>query len=106
MTSAEYEQLTDAILNTIDEMVEKLDVDIESELNGNILTLIFPNRSKIIINKQPSLQEIWVAAKAGGFHFKFAPDRQQWLTANGEELSMLLSKVCSEHAATPVELTL
>jgi len=106
MTSAEYEQLADAVLNTIDEMVEKLDVDIESELNGNILTLIFPNRSKIIINKQPALQEIWIAAKAGGFHFKFAPDRQQWFTASGEEFSTLLSKVCSEHAATPVELTL
>jgi len=106
MTSAEYEQLADEILNAIDEIVEKLDVDIESELNGNILTLIFPNRSKIIINKQPALQEIWIAAKAGGFHCKFNPDQRQWLTANGEKLAMLLSRVCSEHAATPLELTL
>jgi CyaY protein len=106
MTSAEYEQLADEILNAIDEMVEKLDVDIESELNGNILTLIFPNRSKIIINKQPALQEIWIAAKAGGFHCKFNPDQRQWLTANGEKLATLLSRVCSEHAATPLELTL
>lgn len=104
MTPLAYEQLTDQLLLAIEEQVETLDVGIESELNGSILTLEFPNRSKIVINKQPAIQEIWVAAKSGGFHFQLS--EQQWRTANGEELAALLSKTCSEQAATDVELTL
>lgn len=105
MTPLAYEQLTDQLLLAIEEQVEMLDAGIESELNGSILTLEFPNRSKIVINKQPAIQEIWVAAKSGGFHFKFSPE-QQWRTANGEELAALLSKVCSEQASTDLEFTL
>lgn len=106
MTSLAYEQLTDQLLLAIEEQVEMLDAGVESELNGNILTLEFPNRSKIIINKQPAVQEIWVAAKSGGFHFKFFPEQQQWRTATGEELATCLSQVCGEQAATSLEFTL
>lgn len=106
ITTAEYEQLADDTLLAIEEKIEKWDIDIDSELNGNILTLIFPNRSKIIINKQPAVQEIWVAAKSGGFHFQYIPEQQQWCSANGVELSQLLSQSCSEQAAIPLELTL
>jgi CyaY protein len=105
MTPLAYEQLTDQLLLAIEEQVETFDAGIESELNGNILTLEFPNRSKIVINKQPAIQEIWVAAKSGGFHLKFSPE-QHWHTASGETLAALLSKVCSEQAATALEFTL
>ncbi len=106
MTPLAYEQLTDQLLLAIETQLETLDMEIESELNGNILTLEFPNRSKIIINKQPAIQEIWVAAKSGGFHFKFFAEQQQWRTATGEELATLLSQVCSEQAATALEFIL
>lgn len=106
ITATEYEQLADDTLLAIEENIETAEVAIETELNGNILTLTFPNSSKIIINKQPVQQEIWVAAKAGGFHFKYATDRHQWLTADGETLSALLSRVCSAQLATPWEFTL
>ncbi|MEZ5673086.1 MAG: iron donor protein CyaY [Thiotrichaceae bacterium] len=88
LTLKEYEKLADETLLAIEEKVEKWDINIDSGSSGNILTLIFQIGSKIIINKQPAMQEIYrFAAKCGGFHFKYRSDRQQWCSANDVELS-------------------
>jgi CyaY protein len=47
------------------------------------------------------MQEIWIAAKAGGFHFKFVDG--QWLdTRNGREFFESLSDYASQQAGEPV----
>ena len=39
-------------------------------LTGNVLTLEFDDGSQIIVNRHEASQEVWVAARAGGFHFR------------------------------------
>jgi len=79
-------------------------VDIECARSGNVLEIEFiANRSKMIINTQAPMQEIWVAARAGGFHFRL--QQGQWCdTRDGGELFAALSKLASEQAAVALSL--
>ncbi len=94
LDDARYQQLANALLARIETTVDRwLDddvIDIDSHRTGGLLELHFPNGSKIIINTQPPLHEIWLAAKGGGFHYRFHGDR--WLdTRDASEFLAVLS---------------
>lgn len=79
-------------------------VDCEPELKaGGVLEVEFEDGTKIIVNKHGAAQEIWVAAKSGGFHFKY--EDGHWVdTRSKEELFASLSKLASQQAGEAVEL--
>ncbi|TAM49346.1 MAG: iron donor protein CyaY [Paraburkholderia sp.] len=101
MTDSDYLGRAEAVLTRIEQAADDSDADIEIERNGNVLTLEFENGSKIIVNLQPPMQEIWIAAKSGGFHFKFVDG--QWLdTRNGREFFESLSDYATQQAGERV----
>ena len=108
MTESEYLVLAEAVLNDIEIRLERIadssDVDIECSRSGNVLEIEFIDTdSKIIVNTQAPMQEIWMAARSGGFHYRF--NGQQWLdTRDGSELYVALSKVASLQAGSPITL--
>ncbi|MCS6765689.1 MAG: iron donor protein CyaY [Candidatus Protistobacter heckmanni] len=112
-----------AFLELADETLEALDgafeaaadqsgADIETTRKGGILEVEFADRSKIIINSQAPMREIWVAAKSGGFHFRWdgpeAPggiDDGTWVdTRDGGELFAALSRLAGQQAGIPLQL--
>jgi CyaY protein len=104
MTDSDYLTRAEAVLTAIERATDDCDADIELERSGNVLTLEFENKSKIIVNLQPPMQEIWIAAKAGGFHFKFADGR--WAdTRNGREFFESLSEYATQQAGEPVQFS-
>lgn len=107
MTETEYlalaEDTLDAIETALEEINEDGDVDIEYERSGNVLTLEFENDSKIIVNLQPPMQEIWIAAKSGGYHFKYV-DGVWRDTRNATEFFAALSQAASQQAGVPVTI--
>ena len=108
LSDAEYHAKAHAILDSVEAQVDAwLDadvVDIDSHRTGGLLELSFPNGSKIILNTQPPLQEIWLAAKAGGYHFCFAGG--QWLnTRDGSEFLDSLSTNASAQAGTVLKFS-
>ena len=79
--------------------------DIDSGISGGILTLTFENDSKVIVNRQTFNREIWVAAKSGGFHFRF--DGAAWRdTRSDERLESLLARVISEQSGIVMSITI
>ena len=101
MTDLEYQNLAENVLKAVETACDRLndesDVDIDNQRTGGMITLSFANRSQIIINLQKPLQEIWMAAKAGGFHYKFI--QGQWMdTKNSSEFFASLSRYASEQA--------
>jgi len=104
MTESEYTRLADETLRKIEHALEAVDEGLDFELApGGILEVEFDNGSKIIINKQAAAQEIWVAAKSGGYHFRW--DGSAWHdTRNGEELFAALSRFASEQASGDITL--
>ena len=69
-----------------------------------MVTLSFANRSQIIINLQKPLHEVWMAAQAGGFHYKLSQGR--WVdTKDGSEFFARLNACASQQAGQPLAFT-
>ncbi|MBK9783885.1 MAG: iron donor protein CyaY [Betaproteobacteria bacterium] len=105
MDDKEFNSLADATLAQIEHALEASEADIDFELAaGGVLEIEFENGSKIIINRHSVGREIWVAAKAGGFHFR--RDGEVWLdTRDGTELMAKLSTLASQQAGEKVSLS-
>lgn len=109
MTESEFLALADRTLGSIEASLERIadtsDIDIECSRSGNVLTIeLVDNGSKIIVNSQAPMQEMWVAARAGGFHYRREGDR--WVnTRDGSELYASLSALLSEQAGDTVTIT-
>ncbi|CAH0354495.1 iron donor protein CyaY [Aquabacterium sp. CECT 9606] len=106
LTDAQYSDAVQAVLTrietTVDRWLESDVTDIDSARSGGMLTLTLPNRTQLIINAQPPLQELWLAARRGGFHFRHAPDGRWLDTRSGDEFFALLSACASEQAGAPL----
>ena len=103
LTDIEYLNHAEAALAAIERCCDQLndttDADIDNQRTGGMVTLTFSNKSQIIINLQKPLQEIWMAARAGGFHYKFDTTSQTWRdTKVATELFADLSRYASEQA--------
>lgn len=101
MTDLEYLDLAEQALKRIeaacDRINETTDADLDNQRIAGVVTLMFANGSQIVVNLQKPLQEIWLAARAGGFHYRY--DGTQWAdTKGGAELFEQLSRCASEQA--------
>jgi CyaY protein len=104
MNEAEFDRLASAALQTIEQRLEASGVDADFELkDGGVLEVEFADGSKLIVNRHAAAREIWLAARSGGFHFRF--DGSAWRdTRNGTELFAALSRVASQQAGHAVKL--
>ncbi|QBK04716.1 iron donor protein CyaY [Hylemonella gracilis] len=105
MTDLEFLDRAEAVLRAIeancDRINENSDADIDNQRTGGMVTLVFSDRSQIVVNLQKPLHEIWLAARAGGFHYKF--DGQRWMDTKGQgEFFTSLSRYASEQAHVPL----
>ena len=101
MTDLEYLDRAEAVLQAIelacDRINDDTDADIDNQRVGGMITLVFANRSQIVINLQKPLHEIWMAARSGGYHYKF--DGQNWMDTKGAgEFFAHLSREASQQA--------
>ena len=101
MTDLEFQDRAEAALRAIelacDRINDSTDVDIDNQRVGGMVTLTFANRSQIVVNLQKPLHEIWMAARAGGFHYRF--DGQAWMDTKGAgEFFAHLSREASAQA--------
>src|SRR5205823_11472553 len=108
MTETEFLDLAESTLNQIEQAFDRLFeqdvVDVECKRSGNVLEIEFvDNGSKIIVNSQAPLQEMWIAARSGGFHYKRVGD--EWRnTRDDSEFYASLSKFASEQGGAQVAI--
>lgn len=105
MTERDYLDQAEALLQAVeaccDRMNDQSDADIDNQRVGGMVTLSFANRSQIIINLQKPLQEVWMAAKAGGYHYRLAGGR--WMDTKGHgEFFEELSRQATAQAGMPL----
>ena len=104
MTQEEFEVLAGAALEHLRRALEASgsDADVEEKGDG-VIELEFADRSKMVINRHSAAREIWVASRAGGFHFRW--DGTAWRdTREGTELFAALSNLVSAKGGEPVVL--
>jgi CyaY protein len=110
----QFHQLGAHLLQSIEMALEAaddaldLDLDLERQ-GGNVINIRFRDKSVIVVNTQPPLHEIWVAAKSGGYHYRWAGSMSEplWLdTKTGRELLGDLSQFASAQAGQAVKIEL
>ena len=102
MEEQEFGRLADAALAHIEAVLEDCGADLDFELApGGILEIEFADGSKMVINRHGIAREIWVAARSGGFHFRWSGDA--WVdTRSGEELMAKLAGLVSAQAGVAI----
>ena len=108
LSDADYYRITDTLLArieaTVDDWLQNDVVDIDTHRTGGLLELIFPGGSKVVVNTQPPLHEIWLAARSGGFHYKFVGG--VWTdTRDGRDFFDALSECVSDQAGKMLTFT-
>lgn len=105
MTDSEFMNQAEILLKAVEASCDRINdenlADIDNQRTGGMVTLVFSNHSQIVINLQKPLHEIWLAAKSGGYHFKF--DGTKWTDTKGQgEFFTSLSRYASEQAGGPL----
>ncbi len=89
----------DTTLSRIESSMDHLsdDLDIDCARSGNVLTLTFDNTHRVIINSQEANEELWVAARSGGFHYRWNDADARWIdTRSGDDLRVALSRLIED----------
>ena len=105
LTDSEFDARTQAVLAaieaTLDRWLQDDEIDIDSHRTGGLLELVFPGGSKIVVNTQPPLHELWLAARTGGYHFRLVDGR--WIDSrSGGEFFAVLSREITAQAGRPL----
>ncbi|MDE2416671.1 MAG: iron donor protein CyaY [Burkholderiales bacterium] len=101
MTDSEFMDCAEALLKAVETSCDRIndesDADVDNQRVGSMVTLTFANRSQIIINLQKPLHEVWMAARSGGYHYRW--DHGQWQDTKGQgEFFEALSRDASTQA--------
>jgi CyaY protein len=104
MNNAEYTDIVETLYAKIeeilDDLIEAQQAPIDYENSSGVITIDCEDTdTKVIISKQQASQQIWVAAKSGGFHCNHESDTHVWrCTKTQESLEALLNRVCTEQS--------
>lgn len=103
MTETEFLQRAELVFAAIERAIDASAADIESSRSGNVLTLELADRSRVVINSQAPMQQMWVAGRNGAFHYAWS-DGAWRDTRDGSELFAALSRLVSAQGGEPVVL--
>lgn len=103
MSEAAFSQQVDQLFYQFEEALDDSGADVDYESSGGLLTITCErDGSQIILSRQPALQQIWLAAKSGGFHF--VEQQGQWrCTLDQRTLQQYLSDALLAQAGEEVE---
>ncbi|MBB3120207.1 MULTISPECIES: iron donor protein CyaY [Telluria group] len=110
MTESEFLDLADATLSAIeaayDRLFEQDMLDVECSRSGNVLEIEFVhNGSKVIVNSQAAMKEIWVAARTGGFHYRQVDGKWRDTRDNTELFEALTAITAHQSGGAPVVIS-
>ena len=99
MTESEFNKEADVIFEHIEHTLDSCDTDMDYDSNGVVLEIEFDNGGKLVINRHVPTQEIWLAAKSGGFHYSYL-DGKWFSQREGSELYAKLSELILQSTGT------
>ena len=106
MNDSEFNTLADEALKQIEAGLGQSDADLDfAMVSAGVLEIELPDGSKIIVNRHSAAREVWVAAKSGGYHFRW--DGSAWRdTRDKSELMASLTRILSSQSGESVKLSL
>ena len=103
MTDLEFMDRAEAVLRAVEAGCDRINdeglTDVDNQRVGGMVTITFEDRSQIVVNLQKPLHEIWLAAKSGGFHYRFDTDLDCWTDSRfGGEFFADMSRLATQQA--------
>jgi CyaY protein len=99
LTEARFHDLVDATQQSLEDIFDESDLDIDLESSAGVLTVKFENGSQLIFSRQEPLRQLWLAAVSGGFHFDYDEESERWMCDNSEEqLGEMLERIVKQQA--------
>lgn len=107
MNESAFQEISEQTIEDIQDAIDNSGADIDYDEIGGVLTLEFEDGSKIIFSKQGAMNQLWMAARSGGFHFDYDEGAQQWVCDSGEseEMYSMLSRLSTEQAGEEISIT-
>jgi CyaY protein len=105
MTDQEFLEAADQVFIAVEDRLDATELDLDIVRSGNVLSVEFPGGSKLIINTQQPLHEMWMADKTGGFHYKLTPvgaDQLWHDTRSGEEFFATLDRLVAQQTGQKI----
>ncbi|MDO4641841.1 MAG: iron donor protein CyaY [Neisseria sp.] len=103
MTESEFLQHSDRLFAYIEDQIDEAGWDFDCRLSGNVLTIEADDGTQIIVNRHTPNQELWIAAKSGGYHFSH--QNGAWLaTRDGSEFFAVLNEALSAASGEAVAI--
>ncbi len=91
--------------SAVDLLADEFDIDVQRA--GNVITLTFENDHRILVNTQEAAGEIWVAARSGGFHYRWSDATSRWSdTRSEEDLGVALARLIGAETGATLSLAI
>lgn len=104
MTESEFIRRSEMLFEHIEDTIDENGWDFDCQFAGNVLTIEADDGTQIIVNRHTPNQELWIAAKSGGYHF--AEQNGRWLaTRDGREFFAVLNEALSAASGETVSIS-
>jgi len=105
-SDSEFMNQAEALLRALELACDRIndgaEADIDNQRVGGMVTLVFENRSQIVVNLQKPLHEVWLAARSGGYHFRWVDGCWQDTKGQGEFFEILTRDATAQSGAALV----
>jgi CyaY protein len=104
MDEKEYLARAEKVLRCVVDAFDSVDPDeADVETSGDVVTMVFPNGKKCVLNTQRPARQLWLAGGQRAWHFSYDATSGQWRDdKGGDELFATLSAVIAQNSALAV----
>jgi CyaY protein len=86
MDESQYLKLAGETFRRVEDAFEDVDAeDIDWDRAGDVMTFSFRDGKRCVLNTQRPTRQLWLAANARAWHFRYDEAKQAWLDEKDEE---------------------
>ena len=108
MNVTKFTKLTKNVYDSVFASFESYDPDlVEADYNLDSITIGFYNGTRFVVNRQPPVQQLWLATKDKGYHFDYNEEKEKWVcNKTNKEFAEIFNKSVSDIIHLPYKIKL
>ena len=107
MDEPTYQKLAEQTLRRVEDMFKDVDTDdADYDRAGDVITFVFRDGTKCVLNTQRPTRQLWLAARAQAWHFGYDAGTSTWVDDKGAgvELFGKLAEIARDSAGILVSV--
>lgn len=108
MDKQKFNLLTKQVYDSVFYSFEKYDPDlVEADYNLDSISICFQSGIRFVVNRQPPVNQLWLATKNKAYHFNYDDSNNQWICDKTQrEFSKIFSENVSKLIKQPYQIKL